>query len=286
MKEKITILGHENPDIDSILSGYILASYLRYKKYNAEYVIPDKDIDEDIKPILEYCSITYSNFSSSVASYDKLILVDHYKTKFSNDVIAVIDHHPTISEFNYPNYINKPASSTTKHIYDIIHKENPDYISRRLVELVLIGMAVDTCSFRSSKALPGDKEWFLNMCEKYNLNKEKIIEFGDCITDTSNIDKTIVNGFKEYNYNNKIVGSSYTQTYGLNDNIRTLIIDNLKEKVIKDKYYMWVFMDVNLKNNTSVVYEIYNNKIDVKEYDFIVSRALNIMPDIELRLSK
>ena len=286
MKEKITILGHENPDIDSILSGYILASFLRYKKYDAEYVIPDKDIDEDIKPILKYCGIDLTNFSNSISSRSKLILVDHHKTNFNNDIIAVIDHHPTISSLNCAHYINKPASSTTKHIYDIILKEDPKYISRRVAELVLIGMAVDTCSFRSSKSLSGDKEWFSNMCEKYSLNKEKIIEFGDSITDVSDINKASLNGCKCFNYSNKLVGTSYTQTYGLDDNARNSILNILKEKINNDEFHMWIFMDVNFKNNTSVVYEIFKDKIDIKRYDFIVSRALNIMPEIELRLSK
>lgn len=284
MKEKITILGHANPDVDSILSGYILCSYLRYKRYNVDYVIPDTEISEDVQDVLKCCGVDYFNFPAYVQPQDSLILVDHHETKFSNNILAVIDHHPTIKEFDYPIYINKPASSTTKHIYDIIELESPDYISKRLIELVLIGLAVDTCSFRSSKTIEGDEKWFYDMCKKYHLNEKKIIKLGDSITNLSDISKATINGYKEFLYDNKLVGTSYIQTYGLESNTKALIINSIVQKVKESDFYMWVFMDVNLKSNVSKVYKIYKDKIEVDKYDCIVSRGKDVMPKIEKEL--
>ena len=50
---------------------------------------------------------------------------------------------------------------------------------------------------------------------------------------------------------------------------------------------MWVFIDVNFENETTTVYEVYKKKhVKIKKYDYISSRAINIMPKIEARLSK
>lgn len=282
---KITIVGHKNPDVDSILSGYLLCSYLRYKKYDVEYVITDEKIQDEVLKVLKYCGIEGSLFPQHIYSNSKLILVDHHETSFNNEVAAIIDHHPTIKQIEAPIYINNQASSTTKHIYDIISKECPKYISSRFVELVLIGMCVDTLSFRSSKALPGDKEWFIAMCEKYNLNSKEILRLGDDITDLDDIDKVVLNGCKVYKYNGKEVGTSYINTYKVDSLYIDNIISNLSSKILEEGKYLWVFMIVNLKEDKTTVYEIYKNEILKTEYDFIASRALNVMPEIEKKIS-
>lgn len=46
-KDKIIIIGHSNPDVDSIVSGYLLEKLLRKKKINAEFIIPDLKIEQE-----------------------------------------------------------------------------------------------------------------------------------------------------------------------------------------------------------------------------------------------
>lgn len=278
---KIVIVGHKNPDVDSILSGYLLCSYLRYRRYDADYVIPDDIVDEETSSILKLYSVDMGNFPGDILADSKLILVDHHETSLNNEVVAVIDHHPTIKEFNYPVYINKKVSSTTKHIYDIVNKECPQYISRRFMELVLLGMAVDTLSFRSSKALPGDKKWFIDMCKKYNLDSQKILEVGDCVTDISDIESASMHGYKDYDYFGKSIGTSYIQTRGIDIEKVSLILDILKKRVSSDALRMWVFIVTDISDSTSYVYKISKENIDIEKYDFIVSRGSDIMPKIE-----
>ena len=50
--KKYIILGHKNPDVDSIVSGYIYQNYLRRRNINAEFIIPEEHIDDDT---LEIC---------------------------------------------------------------------------------------------------------------------------------------------------------------------------------------------------------------------------------------
>lgn len=284
--ERIVILGHKNPDVDSIISGYLLTSYLRYKRYNVEYVIPDSKVDEEVVKILNNFGINIENFSGNILKDDKLILVDHYETVFNNEVIAVIDHHPTIREFNYPIYINRKYPSTTKLVYDLINKENSKYVSCRFIELVLVGLAVDTCSFRSSKSTKEDKEWFFAMCDKYELDKDFILSVGDCITDLTDLYKASTHGYKSYNYFGKDISTSYIQVYDISEEELEAIINNIKDNLMKNSLRMWVFIYINLKELKSKVYKIEKNSIEVLEYDFMVSRAVDIMPKIEKEMKK
>ena len=41
------ILGHQNPDVDSIVSGYLLEQYLNRCGYVSKFMIPDSVIDEE-----------------------------------------------------------------------------------------------------------------------------------------------------------------------------------------------------------------------------------------------
>lgn len=51
------ILGHENPDVDSIISAIILNKILTKKGYSSEFIIPDKEINKDTLEILNNYNI-------------------------------------------------------------------------------------------------------------------------------------------------------------------------------------------------------------------------------------
>ena len=60
--DKIIILGHENPDVDSIVSGYLLEKILIKKGYDAKFIIPDKNIDIDTMDICTRYGLEPSNY--------------------------------------------------------------------------------------------------------------------------------------------------------------------------------------------------------------------------------
>ena len=44
---KYIILGHENPDYDSIASGYLLEKLMKKLGYDVEFIITDKEISDE-----------------------------------------------------------------------------------------------------------------------------------------------------------------------------------------------------------------------------------------------
>ena len=51
-KDNIVILGHDNVDLDSIISGYLLEKILTKEGFKASFIITDKEI---AKESLEIC---------------------------------------------------------------------------------------------------------------------------------------------------------------------------------------------------------------------------------------
>lgn len=277
----IIVLGHVNPDVDSILSGIILSKYLIYKGYKASYLIPDKNIDKETKVILESFKIDFTEYQGELNKDSSLILVDHYETDYKNQVVAVIDHHPTSKKFDYPIYINKKSSSTAKLIYDIINKNDKDFLDKDIIELIIVATMIDTCSFKSSKTNKEDIQWSIDMCNSLSLDYNTLINIGYCLTDLSNPNDSSLNGFKQFVYNEKIVKTSYIQCDNFYYNKIQEHLNILFDKIKKEDIYMWMFMVIDVKNEKTIEYRIYKNKINEIYHEGIVSRGTTIMPIIE-----
>lgn len=284
--ENIVILGHQNPDVDSIISGIVLSQYLKYKGYNCSYIIPDKNIDIETSQILSNFGINCNLYKNQIPKESLLILVDHHETVYDGDVVAVIDHHPTIKEFNYPIYINKKASSTSKLIYDIIKQEDENFLTKELIELIIVALLVDTCSFKSSKTNIEDIPWVQHICKDLNLDLEYLKTVGYCLTDLTDSYVSSIHGFKEFKFIDKVVKTSYIQVEDFNFDIINNNINILKSKVREENIFMWVFIVVDIKHEKTLEYLIYSDKIDLIKHNCIASRGSNIMPNIELLIHK
>ena len=281
MKKKITILGHQNPDVDSIISGVLLSEYLTFKGHDCSYVIPDTSVDEESAEIVSLFGIDCKKYQNNIPDGSDLILVDHHETTFDGKVLAVIDHHPTLKEFDYPVYINKKSSSTSKLIYDIVKGENETFLTKEFIRRVLVAMLVDTCSFKSSKTNPSDIPWTQDICKKLDLDFEELKKIGYCLTNLDNIHKASIHGFKQFKYDNKVVKTSYIQRDSFNQDKISQIVNILQEKVISEEIFMWMFLVTDIEAEKSLEYRIYSDKVELFKHDFIASRGSNIMPEIE-----
>ena len=94
--KKYVILGHKNPDVDSIVSGYLLEKLLKFNGYDVSFVIPDDKISEETYKILSKFSLNPNEFMRKLDSSDNnFILVDHSERDVKR-IVGIIDHHPNI----------------------------------------------------------------------------------------------------------------------------------------------------------------------------------------------
>lgn len=281
INDKIVILGHENPDVDSIVSGMILNKIMTLKGYNSEYIIPDKTIQKDTLSILKRYNIDPSIYQKELPLENdtKYILVDHNERIVNGEIIAIIDHHKTNKEKNIEYYYNNEISSTACFI--CIGQE--ELLSKHDIILSVVATLVDTVSFHSTKGRKIDEDWCKQICEKYNINYEELYKEGLCITDISNHNECAFNGLKKYTIKDKRVRSSYIQIE-YPDNIKQEIeeiINIIKEHIQKENIDYFVFIVHDMINFKTMYYLISKDEITTNYYNFYAQRGNTIMIDVE-----
>ena len=283
--EKYIVLGHDNPDVDSILSGILYANYLTRMGISAEYIIPDKKVEQENIDICLQFGVNPLAYQKNLVYDDdtKFILVDHYKHDNIGEVVEVIDHHPTLEQVNVASYINEPASSTAC----LIVQGMEDQFTREEIEWAVLASLVDTASFNSTKTRTQDKKWALDMCKKYDFNFDKLYKAGLCLTNLSDLKSASLHGLKKYNFDNHLIYASSIQIDNARSNTAKIfsMIDYLMDYVIDNDIEMFAFIVHNVEEFKTTVYKIDPISLSKKEYDKYTSRGNTIIPEIVEELS-
>lgn len=279
---KYVILGHENPDVDSIVSGYLLEKLMQQKGYDILFIIPDKKIDETSVKICQEYGLHVCNYQKNLGDFldCKFILVDHHKRKDVKNVVAVVDHHPTMEKINVPYYQNEKKSSTSCLI---CQGENESYFSKTDIKLALLAAFVDTASFHSTKTCEKDVVWAREMCEKYSLDYEKLYQAGLCLTDVSDLKKACFNGLKKYEIGSYKIASSYVQVLHFEDLDLKMekMLDYLREYFVENGLDVYLFLVHDMTIFKTTVYDLRENELKIEKYEEYAARGETILPKIE-----
>ena len=280
--EKIIILGHENLDVDSIVSGYLLEKILLKRGYNAEFIIPDKFIEEETLSICLRNGLNPNKFVKDLNfenEENKYILVDHHERDLPGEIVCIIDHHPTSKEINVKHYYNKKISSTAAYIS--IGNEN--FLEEFDLKLAVLATLVDTASFHSTKSRVEDELWVKEICNNYNINYNELYKEGLGLNSLEDISLASNHGLKKYNFNGKQVESSYIQIENPIEEEATIleIINILKLKVNNKNLDAFVFIVFDMNKFETDYYLITKDSVIKNHIDSYVSRGNDIMLEIE-----
>lgn len=281
--DKIVILGHDNVDLDSIISGYLLEKVLVKEGFDVSFVIRDKEITKESLDICKQYKFNPTKYQRKIEG-NKFILVDHNEREINGEIIAIIDHHPTSKDNKCELYFNKMISSTTLYISE----GNEEYFNKEDLKLAILALMLDTASFHSTKTRDIDKDWVVNTCNKYELNYDELYRSGIYLTSLDDLNKVSLNGLKKYKYGGKLVESSYIQIDDNKSNDIKIkkIIDILKKYVNEKELDMFVFIVHDMISFKTKVYKITNSNIEEVNYDKYTSRGSTIMPQIEKEILK
>ena len=285
-KDKITIIPHDNIDVDAILSSILLSKIFDYLEIQSEIVIFDKIVSKDTMYILSLLGIDISSYMSSDEDEKrKIFLVDHYETIHSGRVIGVIDHHPNNNNFEYDIYEYKNSCATAYIIYEYMLELKMD-ITPEIVQMVGFAMLVDTCSFNSSKTDKKEAELFTDIIKQYGFNFDNMCEISYLYTDIYNMsmDEIITNGLKIYDFKQGKVRASYMQVKKSIDKEKlSNILSVLRDIVKKDFLLEWVYIVyvINKNEKKTYVYDIFFDGIVSNSYGNILSRGNDIIPILE-----
>lgn len=169
MSEKIYVIGHKSPDLDSVAAAYAYASY-KNKVENTdiyEAAVAGQLNKETIFALEKFC------FSQPVVPTEmmgqKLILVDHNETSQSIDgseqaiILEIIDHHKIDFKYHEPIAITtRPWGSSCTLIYQLFFKGKVG-LEKNLAGLMLSAILVDTVITKSPTCTDIDKETIIEL---------------------------------------------------------------------------------------------------------------------------
>lgn len=278
---KITILPHDNCDVDSVISAILLSKLLKYHNIENEILIFDEKIEEWTNYFLVKLGYNLSQFLTRKEDKNrKLFLVDHHKTIHAGEVLGCIDHHLSADDITYDYYLNKHSCSAAYIIYKIMMDLSVP-IDKKTIEMVGYATLIDTCSFKSTKTILKEKEELLQLLKQHDFDIEFMLNECLCLNDIANMSNYEIarNGLKVYDFAGYKVKSSYVQIDNLD--IPKEVITYIQSLVITENIYMWAFIVSDLKHERSNVYKITKESIIIEMYDKIMSRGKDIIPAIE-----
>lgn len=283
----VTIIGHDNIDVDATLSGILMSRLLDFLGIENKFCILEKVKEDDTYEILqELFGIDMRKWEDVGEDYDRnFLLLDHYETVHWGEVIACIDHHPNNADKRYQFMYTRNACAAAYLIYEIMQEVGYP-IGEEEAKMIIVSMMVDTAAFRSSKTIKEEAERAKLLAEEFNLDYEMLEKYCLCLTpiDKLTIDQIISNGQKWYNYSGHTVGSAYLQLYGLPDeNILNDWLESLSERRYETDSEMLVFIIFETEKNLTYEYRITEDGIDKFVKLGILSRGKDIMPVIEKR---
>ena len=182
---QIFVIGHKNPDTDSICSAIVYAK-IRQKQGNNFVAARTGKINKETEFILN-CFKVDVPFLLDNAAGKKLILVDHNEKDQMVDggqeaeILEIIDHHKFNFSYHSPIYIySEPLGSTAAIIAKLYFQEiekDPESAG-----LLLAAILSDTVVLKSPTATRQDKEMVeklsaiagINNWEEFGFNLKKI----------------------------------------------------------------------------------------------------------------
>ena len=234
-KEKIYIVGHKNPDTDSICSPIAYADYLRKKGKRALAVRSD-EINRETKFVLDYFKVKIPEFLVN-ATGKKLVLLDHNEKVQSPKniekakILEVIDHHKI--NFQSEEAISfqvEPVGSTATLIAKKYLNEKIK-ISKKIAGILLSAILSDTVVFRSPTTTKDDikiAKRLAKIAKIKNLEKFGIeIKKKKATLKGLTAEEIIFSDFKVFDFFGKKVGIGQIEIFDFKE------IEERKSEIIK-----------------------------------------------------
>ena len=162
VNNKTLILGHKNPDTDSIMSSMVMAN-LENQLGNEAIPVRLGKINKETEYVFNYLQIERPEEISDIEDGQNVILVDHNEsTQSANNIsnaniLKVIDHHTMNFVAPYQLYYRaEPVGCTATVLYKM-YKEYDVEITKTIATLMLSAIISDTLLLKSPTCTKEDK---------------------------------------------------------------------------------------------------------------------------------
>jgi len=286
---EIWVIGHKNPDTDSICSALAYAHFLKLKGVDAEAARAG-EINEETRFVLEKFNVEPPKLLEIAKG--KLILVDHNEKeqRIAGDyeILEIIDHHKF--DFSYPKPIYilcKPLGSTATIIAEKFFENNLE-ISREIAGLLISGILSDTVIFKSPTTTEKDKEIASKLNKIVGLD---LIEYGKEMKkrganiEGKSIEELILRDFKEFNFNGKKVGIGQLELIESDEFLekKEKILEEMKKIKERENFDSLIFAVTDIMKEGSTLFCLGENELVGKAFNVDLSSGYAYLPGVMSR---
>jgi len=272
--EKIYVIGHKNPDTDSVVSAIAMAYYLN-ERDRVDIYVPA--IAGSMNP---ETSFVFNKFAVEMPTVildgkdKRLFLVDHNEATqiidghSMTDIVGVVDHHKF--NFNHPEpieIISKPWGSTSSIIY-YLFKSSSLSVPEHLRPVILSAILSDTIILKSPTTTEVDRQVVDTLSQELDVSYEELgtqlFEAKGSIADKP-ANQIIETDLKEFKIGEKVVGVAQVETPNISSiEARFLeIIEEMRKIKINKGYHsiMMLVTDILKEGSTLLVVSDEEEKI-------------------------
>ncbi len=306
----IYVIGHKNPDTDSICSAISYAEFLKNKCKNEEVVAARcGPINPETEYVLSKFGVEPPQKIESAENL-KIFLVDHNQRCQAIDniedgeLVGVIDHHRIgdIQTSGPIYFLSKPVGSTATIIAEKYFDCGID-LNKKIAGLLLSSILSDTILHRSPTNTCKDEEIAEKLAviadvdpqsygKKMLKQKSKIAE--------KKPREIILGDFKEYEFGDEKIGIGQVETVNPKATFdrKKEIVEEMEGLLDERGYSLLILMVTDiLRENTQAIYignkkELFEELFDVKVKNDVaflkdmLSRKRQMVPPLEDALSK
>jgi len=304
------IIGHKNPDTDTICSAIAYQKFLEKNGVKSE-ALALGDLNNETKFVLDIFEVAYPEKVNKLPRGAEIILLDHNEESQSIDnindldIVEIIDHHKIKLATDKPISIYiKPLGSSCSIIAEKYFDSNIN-ISKKIASILIAGIISDTLFFRSPTTTDIDKKlvYELNKIAKIDDLENFSLRMFDAKSDLGDIEteELIKLDYKVFNFGGRDYGIGVMETTNKEFAFKRKeeIISKLKEIKNNENLEGIFFVVIDILSEKSWTFypdqfcknlfkKVFNAKEEGKSLfvDKLVSRKKQIVPKLENCLKK
>ena len=281
---RLVILGHDTPDMDSLLSCVLVKRLLAFWNIPSQIVLPTPE-DGQCRRLMPQLGFAPEAWRGETCTGDALILVDHHAAQHAGRVAAIIDHHPTDFAPDAPFVWIAQSGACAAMVYNLMEAAGMP-VTPEDEKLAVAALYLDTLALRSTKILPQEARWAKERAAVLRMDAAWLEKEGLGLQDpTLPAPVLAMTGKKRFVYGSKVVFSTYVQLDGMEDGLRASLLGVLTAALMEYGADLWVFLHHDPAAMRSVEYDVWpDGTVETIGYDHLVSRGKDVMPRIERRM--
>lgn len=278
---RIAILGHDNPDVDSLLSCVLMQRLLEREGIPARIALHTR-ADGQSRRVLPQLGFDPDAWRGETDGEDALVLVDHHAAQHAGRLLAVVDHHPTDFPPDAPFVHIAPSGACAALVLELM-REAGQRVSPQDEALAVTALYLDTIALRSAKILPHEAQWARETAARLGLDEAWLSREGMGLRDMSLPAMTLAMlGKKTYAFGGREVISSYVQTGEIAEEKLQELLSCVREELGRSGAQLWVFLHHNPIAGRTTEYDLRpDGGMETIQYGYLASRGKDVMPRVE-----